>query len=192
MLEEAADNNNLSGDVQVVMSREYDEECFHYLDDFKGEIFENSDLSYYISKVLEHLPITHDSEIYDLYIEEYPPNEEPGQYLWNIAGDILSLEEINDEFANDPLYDVDKQNASDLGDPAFDADLLSEFLNENLYNICDVIDWNMHRYDHKRGCATVTATLTLTIDQIMNLPDYALSGWNYSVPIKLGSLIIEG
>jgi hypothetical protein len=192
MLEEAADKNNLSGDVKVTMSREYDEECFHYLDDFKDEIFENSDLSYFISKVLEHLPVDHNDEIYDLYTEEYPPDEEPGKYLWTIAGDTLSLAEINDEFADDPLYDVEKQNASDLGEPVFDADLLSEFINENLYNICDTIDWNIHQYDYKRGLATVTATLELTIDQIMNLPDYALSGWSYSVPTSLGSLTIEG
>ena len=192
MLEEAAEKNNLSGDTQVTMSREYDEECFHYLDDFKDEIFENSDLSYYISKVLEHLPITHDTEIYDLYTEAYPPDEEPGQYLWNISGDVLSLEEINDEFADDPLYDVDKQNVSDLGEPAFDADLLSEFIVENIYNMCDIIEWNVHQYDHKRGLATVTANLSLTIDQIMNLPDYALSGWYYTVSTSLGSLTIEG
>jgi hypothetical protein len=192
MLEEAADKNNLSGDIQVTMSRDYDEECFHYLDDFKDEIFENSDLSYFISKVLEHLPVNHNNEIYDLYTEEYPPDEEPSQYLWTIAGDTLSLEEINDEFGDDPLYDVEKQNVTDLGDPVFDADQLSEFINENLYEMCDTIDWNVHQYDHKRGLATVTATLELTIDQIMNLPDYALSGWNYSVPTSLGSLTIEG
>jgi len=192
MLEEAADKNNLSGDIQVTMSRDYEEECFHYLDDFKDEIFENSDLSYFISKVLEHLPVNHNNEIYDLYTEEYPPDEDPEQYLWTINGDTLSLEEINDEFADNPLYDVEKQNASDMGEPAFDADLLSEFINENLYEMCDTIDWNVHQYDYKRGLATVTATLELTIDQIMNLPDYALSGWNYSVPTSLGFLTIEG
>jgi hypothetical protein len=192
MLEETADNNNLSGDDQVVMTREYDEECFHYLDDFKDEIFENSDLSYYISKVLEHLPINHNDEIYNLYTAEYPLNEEPSRYLWTIGGDALSLEEINDEFADDPLYDVEKQNAYDLGEPAFDADLLSEFINENLHNMCDTLDWYVQQYDHKRGYATVTTTLTLTIDQIMNLPDYALSGWNYSVTTSIGSITIEG
>jgi hypothetical protein len=58
--------------------------------------------------------------------------------------------------------------------------------------MCNTIDWNVHQYDYKRGLATVTATLELTIDQIMNLPDYSLSGWNYSVPTSLGSLTIEG
>ena len=192
MLEEAADKNNLSGDVKVTMSREYDEECFHYLDDFKDEIFENSDLSYCISKVLEHLPITHNSEIYDMYTEEYPLDEEPGQYLWNVEGNVLSLEEINDEFADNPLYDADKQYVSDIGEPAFDADLLTEFIGENLYNLYKIISWDVQQYDHKRGSATVTATLTATIDQIMNLPDYALSGWDYSMQTSLGKLTIEG
>jgi len=192
MLEEVADNNNLSGGVKVTMSREYEEECFHCLDDFKDEIFENSDLAYYISKVLEHLPVSHNDEIYDLYSEEHPPGESPNMYLWNIEGDTLSIQEVNDELADDPLYDLEKQNAIDVCEPVFDADLLSEFINENLYSLCDTVDWNVHQYDYKRGLATVTATLELTIDQIMNLPDYALSGWDYSVPTRLGRLTIEG
>jgi hypothetical protein len=192
ILEEVADKNNLSGDVKIIMSREYDEECFHCSDDFKDEIFENSDLSYYISKVLEHLPVSHNTEIYNLYTEEFPPDEEPGRYLWNIAGDILSLEEVKDEFADNPLYDPDKQNVAEMGDPLFDADILSEFIVENLHNMRNIIEWNVQQYDHKRGNATVSTTLTLTIDQIMNLPDYALSGWDYSVPVRTGTVIIEG
>jgi hypothetical protein len=192
MLEEVANNNNLSGDTKITMSREYDEECFHCTDDFKYEIFENSDMSYYISKVLEHLPITHNTEIYDLYTEEFPPDEEPSRYLWSIAGELFSLEEIKDEFADDPLYDQDKQNVHELGDPTFDADILSEFIVENLHNMSDIVSWNVQQYDFKRGNATVTTTLALTIDQIMNLPDYALSGWDYSVPTSRGLLTIEG
>lgn len=192
MLEELAYKNNLSGEVKVTMSREYDEECFHITDDFKYEIFENSDLSYYVSKVLEHLPIAHNTEIYDLYTTEFPISEEPGKYLWSISGDTLSLTEINDEFADDPLYDVDRQNASEIGDPMFDADILSEFITENLHNMRDAINWNVQQYDQQRGLATVTATLTLTIDQIMNLPDYALSGWDYSVPRTSGNITING
>ena len=192
VLEEVANNNNLSGDTKITMSREYDEECFHCTDAFKDEIFENSDLSYYISKVLEHLPITHNAEIYDLYTGEFPPNEEPGRYLWNIAGELFSLEEIKDEFADDPLYDQDRQNVHELGDPVFDADILSEFISENLYNMRNIITWDMKQFDYKRGNATVTTALTLTVDQIMNLPDYALSGWDYTVPISRGTLTIEG
>ena len=192
MIEEAAVKNNLSGSVKITMTREYDEDCLHYLSAFKDEIFENSDLSYYLSKVLEHLPITHNREIYDLYTSEYPIDEEPSQYLWSVDDRVLSIEEINNEFANDPLYDVDQQNVTDIGDPVFDTDLLTEFLGDSLYQLHNTLEWNVHQYDSQKGRATVTATIVSTIDQIMNLPDYALSGWDYSMKTSSGMITIEG
>ena len=191
-LEEVANNNNLCGDLKITMFREYDEECSYNTEAFKDEIFENSDLSYYIAKVLEHLPITHNCEIYEAYINEYPPDQVPNKYLWKIEGDVLTLAEVNDEFLNDPLYDSERQNVSEIGDPLYDVDLLTEFINENLRNLNDTITWNIQQGDYNTGTTSVSATLVLTIDQIMNLPDYALSGWDYHIQTKTGSVIIEG
>lgn len=192
MIEDAAIKNNFSGSTKITMTREYEEFCFHHLSNFKDEIFENSDLSYYISKVLTHLPITHNREIYDLYTTKYPIDEEPGQYLWSVGDRVLSIEEINSEFSNDPLYDVDRQNVSDIGDPVFDTDLLTEFLGDSLYQLHNSLEWDVGQYDSQTGLATVTATILSTIDQIMNLPDYALTGWDYSMETLTRKITIEG
>ena len=192
MLEDAANKNSLSGDLVITLLREYDEECSYSTEAFKDEVFENSDLSYYIAKVLEHLPISHNSEIYNAYISYNNPAQFPDKYLWNVGDGIFTLDEITNKFIDDPLYDVDIQNVSDIGNPLYDVDMLSEFINENLNIFREVISWNIKQGDYNQGNVSVSAKLELTIDQIMNLPDYALSGWDYHIKTKAGTIIIEG
>jgi hypothetical protein len=54
----------------------------------------------------------------------------------------------------------------------------------------EFVGHEIKKYDHKRGRCTLTATLEITLDELLNL-DYDLSGWEIEVETPRGSLSIE-
>ena len=73
-------------------------------------------------------------------------------------------------------------------DGAFD-DYLTETLFENHWDL-DVIEWSTEKYDHKRGCCTVSANFSVPLSRVFESPD-VLSEWEASVKTPMGTLILN-
>lgn len=191
-LEKLAVQHNLSGTTNVIIYREYEEENFHSSAGVKEEVFENSDLSYFITKVIEHLPIRQNQEIHSIYTSQFPIADFPEKYLWEVSNEVFTLDEINEKFSNNPAYDVDLKNVEDLCDPLYDGSVLNEIINDNVYNLHNTIEWDMEKIDYSKSIVVVTAVLELTLDQIMDLPDYSLTGWTYEIKTRGETFTITG
>jgi hypothetical protein len=190
-LNELANKHKLSGDSIVTLTCEYGDDCLHYTDDYKSEIFEYSDFSSQLSSLLIELPIEHLTEVYDLHVEEFPVESSPDEYLWEINDSIFTIDEIIETKSEFPLYDDSTNNIHEIAKPRFEEEQLTELIRENMYELCDTLSWNLDRYDHKRGYSTVTMTVEMTIDEAMNLPPYTLSGWSASIETSDGTLTFE-
>jgi len=188
-LDEIANHHNLSGNTKVTLKQSYGDDCVICTDTYKDEIYEESGLPGAIASLLQDLPIDHLQDVYSAYTKQYPPEENQDQYLWDINGETLCLDEVNETYADDPLYDVDLQNVNALGTPRFEESLLEEFLSENMWEL--PIEWDEERFDYKRGYVTATATITLTLDAIMDLQDHVLAGWSASLKTPFGMLTVE-
>lgn len=63
-------------------------------------------------------------------------------------------------------------------------------IHENFYE-GDWLEYSVEKYDHKRGCATVMATVKLPMRDLIKLNEGAIAGWTLQVTTDLGNLIIE-
>ena len=69
-----------------------------------------------------------------------------------------------------------------------------EFLTDTIANNwrdCGLLDVLTEHYDHKRGFSRVTAEVDTTVEEVLNLDESTLSGWNLKVQLDDGSLEIE-
>ena len=69
-----------------------------------------------------------------------------------------------------------------------------EFLTDTIANNwrdCGLLDVLTEHYDHKRGFSRVTAEVDTTVEEVLNLDESVLSGWNLKVQLDAGSLEIE-
>ena len=69
-----------------------------------------------------------------------------------------------------------------------------EFLTDTIasnWRDCGLLDVLTEHYDHKRGFSRVTAEVDTTVEEVLNLDESALSGWNLKVQLDAGSLEIE-
>jgi hypothetical protein len=82
------------------------------------------------------------------------------------------------------IPDSEDENAEPL-----DAGQVHDAIVNNFYDQ-EFISHEIKKYDHKRGRCTLTATLEITLDELLNL-DYNLSGWTIEVETKRGTLGIE-
>ena len=82
------------------------------------------------------------------------------------------------------IPDPDDENSEPL-----DADQVREAVDNNFYDQ-EFISHEIKKYDHKRGRCTLTATVEVTLEEILGL-DYDLSGWEIEVETKRGTLSIE-
>ena len=71
----------------------------------------------------------------------------------------------------------------------FDVDHVRESI-ENNFHDQEFIEYEIKKYDHKRGRCTLTATLKVTLEELLGL-DYDLGGWEIEVETKNGRLTIE-
>lgn len=69
-----------------------------------------------------------------------------------------------------------------------------EFLTDTIasnWRDCGLLDVLTEHYDHKRGFSRVTAEVDTTVEEVLNLDESTLSGWNLKVQLDDGSLEIE-
>ena len=71
----------------------------------------------------------------------------------------------------------------------------TETVAENFYDYDDYISTSIEQYDHKRGFCTVTATVTTTVQNIIDSAepgdDLAVGGWKASFDSPSGSMTID-
>lgn len=53
-----------------------------------------------------------------------------------------------------------------------------------------VIEWSTEKYDHKRGCCTVSANFSVPLSRVFESPDVLLE-WEASVKTPMGTLILN-
>ncbi len=82
------------------------------------------------------------------------------------------------------IPDAEDENAEPL-----DAGQVHDAIVNNFYDQ-EFISHEIKKYDHKRGRCTLTATVELTLEELLNL-EYDLSGWEIEVETKSGTLSIE-
>jgi hypothetical protein len=203
-LEETAEKFDLSGSTTVTLYNEYSEECHHYLDDYRDDVFTASCFSDSISDLLvtfDFNDVNDENEVFELFLEEYSVDDDPNMFSWVLLSSLFdddteddtayeyeeALAVLKDEIS---LYD-ETQPITNYATPTMSKSQLDTFITDNYNEMCDTIEWSMEQYDHKRGNATVYASFKLTIDQVMNVPDYAMMGWTVSVSTKLGMITLE-
>lgn len=93
------------------------------------------------------------------------------------GGDVL--ESLRDEGL---LDDYERGNFSF-------AEFIAEAITENFYDV-DLIDYSTEKYDHKRGFCTLTATVNVTVDNLLATRPF-LMGWEVSVPTENGTLTLN-
>lgn len=70
----------------------------------------------------------------------------------------------------------------------------TEYLTDTIANNwrdCGLLEVLTEHYDHKRGFSRVTAEVDTTVEEVLNLDESVLSGWNLKVQLDDGSLEIE-
>ena len=82
------------------------------------------------------------------------------------------------------IPDPEDENAETL-----DAGQVHDAIVNNFYDQ-EFISHEIKKYDHKRGRCTLTATVELTLEELLNL-EYNLAGWEIEVETKSGTLSIE-
>ena len=62
---------------------------------------------------------------------------------------------------------------------------------ENIYEL-DFIDQTVEQYDYKRGFLTLEASVQTTVGDVMTADETLFTGWQTTVPTKIGNLTIDG
>ena len=118
-----------------------------------------------------------------------------GDIFENVVSDLIDagvLEEPEEEDEEeDEESEADDEEDDDRGlSRHFDAMTLSEGIENNFYDQ-EFIEYSIKKYDHKRGYCTLTASLDVTLDQLLEAePD--LTGWELTFKTKGGKTTIEG
>ena len=69
------------------------------------------------------------------------------------------------------------------------AEYLTEMLNENFYD-AELIDYSTEKYDHKRGFTTLTATVKVNAENLIQCAP-TLFGWKAQVQTEKGVLVLS-
>jgi|TARA_B110000467_G_C18222073_1_gene423575 hypothetical protein len=86
----------------------------------------------------------------------------------------------------DTLRSEDHLEAYERGNESGFAEYLTGVINENFYDL-DLIDSATEKYDHKRGFTTLTATVSVPVQNLINTSP-SLSSWNVEVQTENGTL----
>ena len=76
------------------------------------------------------------------------------------------------------------------GDFAF-TDYVAEALTESFYDT-GLIEYETKQYDYKRGFLTLEANVQTTVGNVMTADETLFTGWQTTVPTKIGNLTIDG
>ena len=82
------------------------------------------------------------------------------------------------------IPDSDDENAEPLEWGHVHDAIVNNFFDQ------EFISYEIKKYDHKRGRCTLTATVEVALDELLNL-DYDLSGWELEIETKNSTLSIE-
>ncbi len=69
------------------------------------------------------------------------------------------------------------------------SEYLCETISDNFYDV-DLVDYSIEKYDHKRGFCTLTATVKVSLDNLLESQP-SLGGWSASVNTVAGTLTLE-
>ena len=69
------------------------------------------------------------------------------------------------------------------------SEYLCETISDNFYDV-DLIDYSTEKYDHKRGFCTLTATVKIQLDNLLEAQPY-IGGWTASVSTVAGTLTLD-
>jgi hypothetical protein len=112
-----------------------------------------------------------------------------------IIGSIASLlcefrDSVTTTYGDAVLQDMRDSNLLDEyeRDGTFD-DYLTETLFENHWDL-ELIEWSTEKYDHKRGCCTVSANFSVPLSRVLQASPASLSGWEASVKTDMGTLVL--
>ena len=71
------------------------------------------------------------------------------------------------------------------------ADDIYDAISDNFWDCSDYIESNVKKYDHKRGYCDLTATVVLSVEELLNAQP-ELYGWKIEVETENGLLTIDG
>ena len=105
---------------------------------------------------------------------------------------VMSLPEMRRDGILEDLADtvgLELPDPEDEDAEPLEASMVREAI-ENEFFEQQFIEYSMKKYDHKRGHCTLTATVEITVDELLN-SDLDLSGWTIEVKTKNGKLSLE-
>lgn len=92
------------------------------------------------------------------------------------------------DLADAGVLELPDPDDEDDGAAPYDAMMLAEAIEDNFYDQ-EFIEYSIKKYDHKRGHCTLTATVEVTVDELLNA-ELDLTGWELEVKLKSGKLKI--
>ena len=99
------------------------------------------------------------------------------------------------KFQEDLIEDMrDQDHLEDYERDSYDFEnYCTEMIKENFHDYYDYIECSTEQYDHKRGNTTVTATLTSTVEHLIDNESgvNSLTGWKAEFTTDNGNMTIE-
>jgi hypothetical protein len=165
--------HNLPGKTIVTLTCSDGAEVFHYKDDAVYDAISETNIVRQFCDLVEALG----GDVFD-----------------GVVSDLIDtgvLEEPEEEEEDEESDDDERDEEDDRGlSRHFDAMAICEGIENNFYDQ-EFIEHSIKKYDHKRGYCTLTASLDVTLDQLLDVePD--LEGWELTFKAKGGKTTIEG
>lgn len=100
------------------------------------------------------------------------------------------------DFPNQALQEMRSQSMLDeyTRDGSGFGRFVAGVINENFYEL-DFLDQTVEQYDYKRGFLTLEANIQTTVGEVISAADplgSLFTGWQTTVPTKIGNLTING
>ena len=100
----------------------------------------------------------------------------------------MRREGILEDLADAGVLEIPDQEDEDA--EPLEVSAVREAIEKNFYDQ-EFIEYSIKQYDYKRGYCTLTATLEVTVDELLT-SDIDLGGWTISVKTKHGNLSFGG
>ena len=107
----------------------------------------------------------------------------------DVVSGVITTTGFNNE-AIDDLREQNMLNEYKRDDSGFDT-FVAGVISENIFEL-DFIDQTVEQYDHKRGFLTLEANVQTTVGNVMTADETLFTGWQTTVPTKIGNLTIDG
>jgi len=107
----------------------------------------------------------------------------------DVVSGVITTTGFNNE-AIDDLREQNMLNEYKRDDSGFDT-FVAGVISENIFEL-DFIDQTVEQYDYKRGFLTLEANVQTTVGNVMTADETLFTGWQTTVPTKIGNLTIDG